>query len=499
MASLALVARLLLAVVFAVAAVGKLRDREGSRQALADFGAPAVPVRLAILLPLAELAVAAALIPTGSARWGAIGALVLLAVFPVAIAVNLGRGNTPDCNCFGSIGSAPVGPATLARNVVLLAPAVYLVARSDSGPSTVGWLGEMGGGELAAFIAAALAIALAGVALSVAWVVLRSHGRLLLRIDELQTVLDATGIGGPEPPHVGLPLGGPAPEFALAPLDGGPPVTLRGLLAGEKPVLLVASSAGCGPCGELMPEVARWQSDYADRLTVAVLASGDEDAIRAEMQEHGTHGVLLDPDATVAAALECFGTPAAVLVDREGDIASGVAGGGDAIEKLVARSLHDTGAAVEQGLPVGEAPPPLELAGLDGPKVALADLRGAERLLVFWNPGCGFCDEMLDDLRARAAEPEPGAPELLIISSGGTEETRANGFECTVALDPEMSAGEAFGAAGTPMAVLLDAEGRVASPLAAGGDEVLRLARGQTSGFEVVQVPGARNGAPPPG
>jgi uncharacterized membrane protein YphA (DoxX/SURF4 family) len=74
-----LVARLLLAGVFAIAGLAKLADRSGSRQAVIDFGLPSSYAGpLSILLPLVELAVAAALIPTSTAVWGAIGALVLL-------------------------------------------------------------------------------------------------------------------------------------------------------------------------------------------------------------------------------------------------------------------------------------------------------------------------------------------------------------------------------------------------------------------------------------
>ena len=63
-----LIARLLLALVFLVASVAKLADRVGSRQALMDLGVPApIATRLKILLPLAELAVAATLIPSRGA------------------------------------------------------------------------------------------------------------------------------------------------------------------------------------------------------------------------------------------------------------------------------------------------------------------------------------------------------------------------------------------------------------------------------------------------
>ena len=56
-----LIARLLPALVFLVASVAKLADRPGSQPAVIDFG---VPTPLKILLPLAELAVAATLIPS---------------------------------------------------------------------------------------------------------------------------------------------------------------------------------------------------------------------------------------------------------------------------------------------------------------------------------------------------------------------------------------------------------------------------------------------------
>ena len=56
------VVRHALALVFLVAAVGKLRDREGTRRATADLGVPRrlVPT-VALALPVAELVVAAGL------------------------------------------------------------------------------------------------------------------------------------------------------------------------------------------------------------------------------------------------------------------------------------------------------------------------------------------------------------------------------------------------------------------------------------------------------
>src|SRR3954447_6344933 len=114
---LALAARLFLAVVFASAAVAKLRDRPGARQALGEFGLPARAIDpLALLLPLAELATAIALVPAATARAGAIAALCLLLVFIAAIARAVSRGEAPDCHCFGQLSSSPAGARTLLRN-----------------------------------------------------------------------------------------------------------------------------------------------------------------------------------------------------------------------------------------------------------------------------------------------------------------------------------------------------------------------------------------------
>src|SRR6266702_4602650 len=123
-----LVARLLLAAVFAVAGVAKLADRAGTAQSIMDFGMPSLLARpIALLLPLWELACAAALIPSTTARWGAIATLATLLVFIAAIGVSLTRGRRPDCHCFGQLRSQPVGWTTVARNTALAALAMLIV------------------------------------------------------------------------------------------------------------------------------------------------------------------------------------------------------------------------------------------------------------------------------------------------------------------------------------------------------------------------------------
>src|SRR6266568_2032347 len=181
-----LLARLLLAVVFILAGLAKLADRAGSRKALLDFGVPAKFVApFAVLLPLAELAVAVALIPTVSAWWGAIGALALLLLFVAVIGYNLAHGRTPDCHCFGQLHSAPAGWSTLSRNLVLAGIAGLVVAfgRSTAGPGVLELIAQMTVSQRLELLVGALLLV---VLIGEGWLLMQmmtQQGRLLLRIE----------------------------------------------------------------------------------------------------------------------------------------------------------------------------------------------------------------------------------------------------------------------------------------------------------------------------
>jgi hypothetical protein len=108
--------------------------------------------------------------------------------------------------------------------------------------------------------------------------------------------------------------------------------------------------------------------------------------------------------------------------------------------------------------------------------MSVAGFRGYSTLVLFWNPGCGFCARMLDDLKAWEQNPPAGAPKLLVISTGTAEDNRAMGLHAPTVLDQSFAAGKAFGASGTPSAVLVDAEGTIASEIAVGAQAVLALA-----------------------
>jgi thiol-disulfide isomerase/thioredoxin len=479
MSVVALISSLVLAAVFAVAAITKLADRGGTREAVVAFGAPewSAPF-LALAIPLAELAVAALLLFAETAVVGAIGALVLLAVFSVAIGVSLARGRAPDCHCFGQLHSAPASWKTLARNGVLAGLAVVSLAGNVGGEQTsaFAWLGGLDGAQLLALAVAAAAVTLLVVGAFAFLTLMRSYGQVLVRLDRVEVALAESGVelGGYEhEPEFGLEPGSPVPAFAAATVDGRE-LAPSSLTAGDMRALLVFTSPRCGPCATLLPTAAGWQQEYADELRLVFVSDGSPEEVRTEAEEHGLEHAVVDEGNRLYDAFQANGTPSAVLVAPDGTIGSWVAAGSERIERLFYAAVAPE--PDPEGLPIGAEAPLLELPALDGELISLADLRGRDTLLIFWNPDCGYCRSMHADLLAWEASIDGEGPQLVVVSSGDAAATQAEGFRSRVVLDENYTVGTAFSASGTPMAVRIDAEGRIASDVVAGADAVLKLA-----------------------
>ena len=469
-----------LAAVFAVAGAAKLADRAGSRKTAVDFGAQdALAGPISVVLPLAELAVAFLLLPASTARWGAIAALGLLAVFSLVIGRALARGRAPDCHCFGQLHSEPAGWKTLARIGLLVAISLFVAtaAWSDPGPSALAWIGALDStGVLIVSVGSVALLAFVAGGLTLLQVT-RGYGRLLIRLERAERALEDAGLfpydAEPEMLQIGRTPGTKAPAFSLFDTLGAR-VTLDDLVAPGRPLLLLFTSSTCGPCAALMPKVAAWQSEYEEMLTIALLGRGDPAAILAEAEEHELARVLIDEGFAVSAAYEANETPSAVVVSPDQQIASWVASGPEWIERLVRGAVAEHEQAGSR-LKMGEPAPRLALLDLAGRTVELSEFRGSDVTLLFWNPGCAFCQSMREDLLAWEADRPTNPSSLVVISSGDTAATREESFTSRVLLDADFEAGAAFSAGGTPMAIRIDSEGNVASPLAAGADSVLAL------------------------
>lgn len=118
--------RAVLAVVFAAAAVHKLRDVGAFHAALVGYDlVPSVwVVPLGAGVIAAEIGIAVALWLPPVAAGGALGGAVLLTLYAAAMGVNLARGRHDiDCGCAGPAGAQPISRALAGRNLVLAAAA----------------------------------------------------------------------------------------------------------------------------------------------------------------------------------------------------------------------------------------------------------------------------------------------------------------------------------------------------------------------------------------
>src|SRR5919107_1228063 len=279
-----LIARLVLAAVFTLAGLAKLADLKGSRQAIIEFGVPsAIAAPLGVLRPLAELSVAASLLASSTAWWGALGALALLSAFVVGITYNLARGRKPECHCFGQLHSAPAGWKTLARNGVLAAIAGFVLWEgysSGAGPSALSWLGVLSTAQLLGLLGGVLVLSLLAGQWAFLVHLLRQNGRLLVRLEAVEATLAEGGSVAPSengtPVHQAenLPVGSTAPDFDLSGLHSET-LTLDARRSSGKPLMALFTDPNCGSCNALLPDVGRWQEEHAHKPTLALISRGE--------------------------------------------------------------------------------------------------------------------------------------------------------------------------------------------------------------------------------
>ena len=347
-----LASRLLLAAVFLLAGAAKLIDPAGWRKALRDFSVPAVLAQpLMLLLPLLELAVAAALIPASLAWYGARGALALLTAFMIAVGISMLRGRKPDCHCFGQLHSAPVGRSTLIRNGMLALCAAWLVSRGQRplGSDLWAWYLTLGVEGRKVASVAACAVAFLFIRL-----LLRSRPKRVAIESQPESQLPpadeehspvspkqrtAPSAQPPEPATnnalgIGLPIGTPAPEFELPGMNGEIRSS-QSLRKQGRDVLLVFSSPFCKPCETLPSSLVSWAREMAQFPNIVLISKGTAQDNRPKLKEFGTAQVLLQRDFEVAAMYDCISTPSAVLVGADGVIRSELVNGGPAIKQLL--------------------------------------------------------------------------------------------------------------------------------------------------------------------
>ncbi len=214
------------------------------------------------------------------------------------------------------------------------------------------------------------------------WHLLRQNGRMLLRLEELETRLNelefrssrgneapselqtpnselsadqslvtsaaTSGEGGRRAYRFaerslarsrikrgGLTAGTPAPNFSLPRLDGSN-LSLEDF-RGQR-VLLVFSDPHCEPCNALAPELEKFHREDP-AIQLVMISRGELKENRAKVKEHGlTFPVLLQQRWEISRLYAMFATPMAYLIDEQGIILNDVAVGVEPILKLTAET-----------------------------------------------------------------------------------------------------------------------------------------------------------------
>ncbi len=326
---------------------------------------------------------------------------------------------------------------------------------------------------------------------------LLQNGRLMLRLELLERRLVEQGAlaEGVDPANLGRPPGSVLNDFAL-PVLGGGTMTLS-QWRGRK-VALIFLNPRCNHCAKLLPDLAAVLSEGAEvDPTPVIISTG---SVEENQQFFGEHRiscpVLLQEDSEVAALYQAAATPMAYLVDEQGATLGHAAVGPAAILNL----FRDPGRAADapsnghtragsqrslavsringDGLKAGTPAPDFTLPALDGSEISLRSFRGTLVLLVFSDPNCKPCNELLPKLEEIHRKSKD--LRLLMIGRGEPEANRNKmkklGLTFPVVLQQSWEISRAYGMFATPIGYLVGEDGVLVEDVAVGGNQILALA-----------------------
>jgi peroxiredoxin len=323
------------------------------------------------------------------------------------------------------------------------------------------------------------------------------NGRLMLRLESLERRLAEQGIlsEGVNPGNLGLPPGSVLNDFALPLLEGGT-MTLS-QWRGRK-VALIFLSPRCQHSEKLLPDLAAMLSEGVEADPAPVIVStGSVEENRRFFGEHRIAcPILLQEDSELAALYLAMATPMAYLVNEHGATLGRAAVGPTAIlsllrdrswapdtpsngqSRVVSPGSLASNLINRDGLKAGTAAPEFTLPALDGSEIALSSFRGRPVLLVFSDPNCRPCNELLPKLEQIHRKSKD--LQVLVIGRGDPEANRDTmkklGLTFPMVLQQSWEISRAYGMFSTPIGYLVDEDGVLVDNVAVGGNRILALA-----------------------
>lgn len=477
-----LLIRIILSAVFITAGIGKLLDLEGSEKAVKDFGVPENLAKpFSILLPIAEILLGFLFLFTSVSWFGAVGSFLLLAVFTGGMLWQMKQGNAPDCHCFGAIHSEPVSAKSLIRNIVFAILALFLVISwKNQGLSFADLSNEMA-------IQLILGLAVVGFLGAIVFYLKKiseQQTQIVRRIELLEIISHEGGETKREDvqfPTEGLPIGAPIPDFAGENLKGRT-TEFEHLLMLAKPILFFFVGPNCASCTALLPEIEAWEKELKEKVNFVFVSNGSAKENAAKFGEN--REIIIQQAQEIGKLFGALWTPTAVLVNADGTIASRLATGDAAIRELVAKvknaenidgMIYAANGNIANSELLGAEIPAFSVRDVSDKNISSEDLKGKRTLITFWSLSCGWCGQMLNDLREWDKTRGLDEPNLLLVSSGDAEQNKELGFRGTVLIDDEKILPTNLKIEATPSAVLIDEEGKIVSEIAVGAQNIWAL------------------------
>ncbi len=349
-------AGLLLAAVYGVSGVAKLREPDSTVSAFHQLRLPAWlhTLKAPALLGPAEIALAVALLVL-PAPWywvPAVAALLLGIVYTVLIVRALGFDVPVTCGCFGKLGQGDVTRTTVVRNLVLVALSAVTVLDAARGGSVVQRLAS--GPDLWWWLLVLVA------AIALTWLIsggARSASAGVAAGSSAPAGASASASGGWAAPGAPAPaaavaqdqaqmdqptqedqqlddeeldyLRQPIPFMALQGDDG--PVHLREL-ARQKAWLVLYVSIGCGSCRDALDRGEEFAEEF-EHVGVLVVTTTPTATDHPDRPAGAT--VAYDENQQLRTMFELRSTPSALLVGADGLMAGGPVDGGPATLEFI--------------------------------------------------------------------------------------------------------------------------------------------------------------------
>ena len=229
--------------------------------------------------------------------------------------------------------------------------------------------------------------------------------------------------------------------------------------------------------------IARRQ--FSGKLKIIFVSNGK---IQDNIEKFGTDPsrlILLQKARELADSVKAQWTPTAVLMNLAGRVASHVAAGDTAIRELIEQiKAEDIGQEFTHFVnfgghshsnKIGTKVPNFKVEDIKGKEITTDYFKGQQTLVTFWSHTCGFCQNMVEELREWDKTRGSDDPELILFSDGDKEANESLGLKAPIVVDEGYKTSAGFGMFGTPSAVLVNEQGKIVSETAIGARDIWSL------------------------